>query len=116
MKFFKNEIPEINKILKDDKGQIIIIHSEGELKVKNTDIQNLRMTNDIHSTIKSDENQKLILYLISFCLTGGIFNIIKKYTFGLFHEPKTNGDYWLISIFGNEYDLWFNLAFFSILF
>jgi hypothetical protein len=79
MGFWKNDVPDIISLKKDEQGFITIEHSQGVFKMHENDVRDISFINDRHSEFISSISRKALIFTLAFLILGGLHNILCQY-------------------------------------
>jgi hypothetical protein len=91
MGFWKNDVPDIISLKKDEQGFITIEHSQGVFKMHESEVRDISLVKDARSKPKNYNN--IIILVISFLCSGGSQNIISQIISHSIDSHQTRGDY-----------------------
>lgn len=86
MGFWKNDVPDIISLKKDEQGFITIEHSQGVFKIHENDVRDISFIKDQYSNVSSYISLIVFIILLGFFLLGPLHNVTNhlfvKYIFG----------------------------------
>ena len=94
MGFWKNDVPDIISLKKDEQGFITIEHSKGVFKMHENEVRDLSLVKDARSKPHNENFVWILNGILALLFSGGFQNIISQVGWQTF-----GGDYYGGSIF-----------------
>jgi len=81
MGFWKNDVPDIISLKKDEQGFITIEHSQGVFKMHESEVRDLSLVKDARSKPHDVDSVQFITLILALLFCGGMQNIISQLSY-----------------------------------